>query len=190
MGTNTEPEKDKKTTNRDSNGRFLSNGQKHCKDNDTGDPNVVKIKVIKEKEPQLPKSIVGKLNDINEKTASRFIESVIANKPTCILIDGNKYYSEKHVSQLTEELDMAENNEKDAIECMGEMKETTANLLDTSRAMLNDLEKATSKWNMWRALAIGLICGYLLGFATAFARVYVVELEKNNQQVQVTTQTK
>ena len=189
MENDTVTNQENKTPIRDSKGHFLPKGQKPYQKKDTEDPNVVKIKVIKEKKPKVPKSIIGKLNDLKEKTASRFIESVISNSPNCILIDGKKFYSDKYVSQLNEDLEQADRNEKDAIECMGEMKDTTAKLLDTSKEMLNDLEKATSKWNIWRAVALGLLCGYVIAFATAFARVYVTELEKNNQTAQ-TIQTK
>lgn len=176
----------KETPLRDEKGHFLPKGQKKEKE----DPNVVKIKVIKEKKPKVPRRIVGKLNDMKERTASKFLESVIANTPNQILIDGKSYYSDKYVKKLKEDLELAENQENEAIDCMEDMKETTKDLLESSQSLLKELENTISKWKIWKALSIGLIVGYVIAFATAFARVYVVELEKNNQQVQVTTQTK
>ena len=178
--------KEKATQLRDSKGHFLPKGQNTEKE----DPNVVKIKVIKEKKPRVPRNIVGKLNDLKERAASKFLESVIANTPNRILIDGKNYYSEKYVKKLREDVEIAERQERDAVECMEDMKGSTQDLLESSKSLLKELENTISKWKIWKALSIGLLVGYVIAFATAFARVYVVELEKNNPPSQTITETK
>ena len=170
---------------RDEKGNFLPSGAGKCKHDNkqaeekTEDPNVVKIKIVKEKKPKVPKNIIGKLNEMKERNASRFIESIIANEPTRVEIDGKKYYSEKYVNGLWEEIDKAQKNEAEAIECMDEMKKSTETLLDASRGMLKQIAESSFKYRLWKSLAIGLLAGFVLGFAINMAKVYVAELDRN-----------
>ena len=170
---------------RDEKGHFLPSETVKCKhdkkhaEEKKEDPNVVKIKIVKEKKPKVPKNIIGKLNEMKERNASRFIESIIANEPTRVEIDGKKYYSEKYVKGLWEEVDKAQENEAEAIECMDEMKKSTETLLDASRGMLKQIAESSFKHRLWKSLAIGLLAGFVLGFAINMAKVYVAELDRN-----------
>lgn len=170
---------------RDEKGHFLPSDAAKCKhdkkktEEKKEDPNVVKIKVVKEKKPKVPKNIIGKLNEMKERNASRFIESVIANNPSRIDIDGKVYYSENYVNKLNEEVDNAQKNEAEAIECMNEMKDGTETLLKASKDMLKEIDDNSIKVRMWKSLAIGLLVGSVIGFSIYMAKVYVAELGKN-----------
>lgn len=179
-------EKKVQTPPRDDKGHFIGKtdaGQQE-------DPSVVKIKIVKEKKPRKPKSIVGKLNDLKEKNASKFLESVISNEPSRILIDGKKYYCEKYVRQLQEDLEQAEEQEMQSLDSLKEINVGMEKLLATMENAETVLVEKDRTATFWRSLAIGLLAGFVIAWATAYAKVYVAELEKNNPPAQVTTEVK
>ena len=176
---------------RDEKGHFLPSDVGKCKHDKKlskekkDDPNVVKIKIVKEKKPKMPRNIIGKLNEFKERNASRFIESVISNEPSKIEIDGKIYFSEKVAKKMWDEMKTAQKNEIETIKCMDEMKKNLETLLDASRGMLKQITDSSFKYRMWKSLAIGLLTGFVLGFAINMAKVYVAELDRNQPHAEL-----
>ena len=183
---------DVKVRPRDKKGHFLPSGRydgkppKEVSPEAKEDPNVVKIKVVREQKPKPPKNIVGKLNDMKERYASRFITSVIENNPPKLDIDGHKYYSDKYIKQLKLRVFDAETNEAEAIECMKDLKKNTETLLDCSKKLLADNGSLRISRLAWRTFALGLVAGGLLALTVAGAISYVNCIEKDPQKAALT----
>ena len=177
MSKENEKKQEASKANRDKNGHFVGKCDKAKKQE--YDPNVVKIKVVKEKKPKPPKDIEGKLNEMKERTASRFIESVMANNPQKIDIDGKIYYDEKYVTRLHERLTDAEYDAANAKVDLKELKDNTVKMLEATDTMLESFKECNARRRIWKNVALGMLIAYVLGCATEFAKAYVAELEKN-----------
>lgn len=164
---------------RDSKGRFVS---EKGEQKPTEDLTTVKIRVVKEKKPKPPKSIAGKLNDLKERNASKFIDSVIVHNPDRVSFDGRYYYSQGVVDSLKVKLGAAI---KKAVELENEAKEVEKDIDTIEKAvdvMVQDNDELletnktllTSK-NKWRALAIGLIIGLVASMIMRGCNSYVKE---------------
>lgn len=151
--------------------------------------NEVSIKIVKEKKPDVPKNIVGKLNDLKERYASRFINSVLTNKPTILDIDGVKYYAEDYVKQLRDEIGVAESNEAEAISCFNILEKTSLSLMETTETIVKDLKVMTKHRNCWRGLALGLVFGLVIALMVKGTKSYVSALGTSSTPLTTTAIT-
>lgn len=128
----------------------------------TIDDNTVKIHIVKEEKPLPPKDFEGKLEDVKERTAINFIRSIIANKPKCIDIDGQKYYREEIVGIISNKLRETRKLNSEAEEALNKCLDTMKDMADVANDMEKALQKVTFSRTCWRAIAIGLVIGTIL----------------------------
>ena len=128
------------------------------KRNDIVDDNTVTIHIVKEKKPLPPKDFSGKLEDLKERTAIRFIRSVAARKPMVVKIDGLKYYSEAVFNKECEESMAKEEQLKSCTELMAKGVEVVAE----ARMIAERLYKSRK---MWKAIAFGMMIGWVTALA-------------------------
>ena len=150
---------------RDDKGHFVShtahNPNPKKKRSKTKDDGTVKIKIIKDEESLPPTEFEGKLEDIKERTAIRFIHSVAARQPNKISIDGiiyvNAGYAAKRVKEVEAERDELGNK---MLENCSVMKHA-ADVMDEQNELLENKIKDNVKlrrscW-FWRSIAIGTL---------------------------------
>ena len=126
------------------------------------DDNTVKIHIVKEEKPLPPKDFEGKLEDVKERTAINFIRSIIANKPKCIDIDGQKFYREEIVGTISNKLRETRKLNSEAEEALNKCLETMKDMADVTNDMEKALHKVTFSRTCWRAIAIGLAIGAIM----------------------------
>lgn len=129
---------------------------------DQSNDNTVKIHIIKEKKPLPPREFEGKLEDVKERTAINFINSVVANQPKCINIDGQKYYSSEVMGWLEKKLLNSRIMNKESAEALKKSLEIMNDIGGVASELEKKLEKALFWKNLWRSLTIGCIIGTIL----------------------------
>lgn len=190
--TNKQAEKARGKRLRDEKGHFLPSGAGKCSHSNKTtcpkeeDSNTVKFKIVKEKKPSVPKEIVGKLNDMNEHYASRFIQSIIVNDPDSIDINGKKYYGKKVVDGLHKEIEEATSETREAFSCMSEMEHCTDNLLVASKKLLHNYNEECIWRVRWKCLALGMLTGTAIFWILKGAVDYTQSLERNAPKAALT----
>jgi hypothetical protein len=165
MENETSNQKQAETVLRDSKGRFVS---------EKG------MRVIKDKKSKPPKSLILKLNDLNEHNVSKFIESIVEHNPDRVSVVTRTYYSQKEVDSLKYKI--AELGKKVA-ELEGEahivdkevdtIEKTVEVLIQENDELHETNETLIASRNKWRDWAIGLIIGIIASLILGGCLSYV-----------------
>lgn len=172
IDTNEQPEMNeskKDETNkrlRDEKGHFISSKKKDGATEKAQADNVVKIKVIKDKEPLPPRSFEGKLEDARERTATNFIKSVIRRKPSKISIDGEVYYSEAVYDDVKCKLDVEKESSARGIAVLQKSMETILKTEKCLEVSYDTCQRLRQSKFWWRNIAITAIIMFLTSIGT------------------------
>lgn len=132
---------------------------------------VVKIRIVKEKQPKMPSSFEGSLDNERERVASAFIKAVKQQKPRSIDIDGDVYFGESVLLTTTEEFEKEVDGLRRAHEkSVQEGKELIETLVATGITVSELSQEFRRKAIFWRRMSIGLMvailaAGTMLGMA-------------------------
>lgn len=125
------------------------------------DGETVKIRIVKDKEPKQPKDFKGRLDDIKERLATRFIKSVIANKPRHIVIDGIMYHSDTVLDEILAGWDKTEELVKEQGKCLAKGDKVISNGLSLMNLLDKRLSRVTTSRNRWRMFGLGMSIGFI-----------------------------
>lgn len=146
---------------RDKKGHFLSAKGASEKKPSSSDGETVKIRIVKDKEPKQPKDFKGRLDDIKERLATRFIKSVIANKPRHIVIDGITYHSDTVLDEILAGWDKTEELVKEQGKCLAKGDKIISNGLSLMNLLDKRLSRVTTSRNRWRMFGLGMSIGFI-----------------------------
>ena len=154
-----------------------------CPEKDKESENVVKIHVVRD-EPQREKQRDFKYDKeaYNERVCTRFLNSIVANRPLKIEIENQTYYSTAFVGNIikvSRDLAARQNEKYDALckrydELQAEadsMCKTSEELVASSAECIRNGLKDLRRMRLWRGIAIGLAAVYIVfGLAELIAR--------------------
>lgn len=156
------------TSKRDEKGHFVSGKSKaknpinqDGKGAESKDENMVKIKIVKEKEPLPPRDFAGKLEDFKERTATQFIKSVCRRKPRKISIDDNFYYSQDVVDEIIGETIEKDDALQEVAELLEKAKNSLMKGINLEVQLFKQIEAVRRSRLIWRSVAIGLLATFL-----------------------------
>ena len=108
-----------------------------------------------------PKDFKGRLDDIKERLATRFIKSVIANKPRHIVIDGITYHSDTVLDEILAGWDKTEELVKEQGKCLAKGDKIISNGLSLMNLLDKRLSRVTTSRNRWRMFGLGMSIGFI-----------------------------
>ena len=157
---------------RDEKGHFVSSPEKICSHNkktskekkqqqDKGEGETVKIRIVKDKQPIPETDYEGRLEDLKERTAINFIKAICIRKPKRINIDGNIYYAECELESLAKRLQGVKSAYNRAVEALKQTNNCMKTAVDTVDASEKCLKTVSRSRSIWRYIAISTIAAFL-----------------------------